>query len=115
MACEWKFEPTAEAVPEHCRDDRLVELFDQRQHAQPLIEDRLESSACVRAGHELLEVHPDTEMLFSGCGDHDRARLAIVAQRDHGTFELVHVLEGHPVPRRILILEDQHRAATLDA
>ena len=85
------------------------------KHAQPLIEHRLESAASLRARHQLLEVHADAEMLVAGRGDHDRASVAIVAQRDHGAFELVHVLERHPVPRRILVLEDHHAAATLDS
>ncbi len=115
MARQGEFESAAEAVAEHRRDHGLVELLDQRQHPEPLIEHGLESAACLRARHQLLEVHADAEMLVAGRGDHNRAGVAVIAQRDHGAFELVHVLERHPVPRRIVILEDHHPAPTFDA
>ena len=114
MARERDLESAAEAVAEHRRNDRLVELLDQGQHPEPLIEDRLESTALVCAGHELLEVHPDAEVLLARCGEHDRTSVAIIPQPEDGALELVHVLERHPVSRRILIFEDHDPASTLD-
>ena len=115
MARERQLEAAAEAVAEHRRDHRLVELLDRGEHPQPLVEHGLEPAAFAGARHELLEVHADAEVLFARGGDHDGPRVAVVAQCDHGAFELVHVLERHPVARRILVLEDHHPAPPLDA
>ena len=53
-------------------------------------------------------------MLIARCGEHDSPNIRIVTNLGHGDLELVHVLEGHLIARRIGVRKNHDVTLPLD-
>ena len=114
VAGERELEPAAEAVPVERGDRRLVHRLDRSEHPQALVEHGLEAAAVLGAGHQLLEVHADREVLVAGSGEHECPHGLVRGGVAHGLLECVHVLERHPIARRVVVRQRQDAAVLLD-
>ena len=114
VAGERKLEPSTQAVSVQGGDGRLLHLLDGVEHAEPLVQDRLDAALPLHPFGQLLQVHADREVFISGGGEDHRADGRIGREPGDLRLELVHVVEAQSVPRGIVVDERDHAPVALD-
>jgi hypothetical protein len=102
VTCERKFQSTAQAVAVEHSDDWLREILNGAQDSEALIEQGLQAPHSLNSLRELLEVHPDGEVLFAGTANHNGPHAGVVRKPFDFVLQGVHERQTHSISRSIV-------------
>jgi hypothetical protein len=114
VAGQRKFQPAAQAVPEQRGDRRLLHRFDHGEHAHALVQELFKGLGIGHPLGDLLQVHPDREVLVALRGENQDPHLRITDRLTHRLLDRVHVVQAHAVPGRVGVGEREHARLQAD-